>query len=152
MAKKVTKSTALRDRLLAKVYGRRTMDIGDEPTEFWIRKLSPAVYMELFGSAFADLKAAQVGFEATTPQEVANQMLVMDKVIIAGTVADNEDGTPSREPLFDDESLTALSIAEKNALAVEIMQWSGITPEARDTAQSFRTDKAGESEAGASGQ
>lgn len=142
-------SSALLAALRKKMYQRCEMDIGGERWEFWIKKLSPGVYMELFGSVFTDLRVTEEGYTPDTPAEFARQYAVVDKVILAAVVADDENGEPTDKPLFDEEVLAAILPDEKAALSTEILTWSGVTKENKQTARRFRKKATNKPAAGA---
>jgi hypothetical protein len=138
----------LHEKLKARMYAQRPFELAGEVWELWLRKIGIPEYMEIFGSCFADLAAAQPGYQPKTPQEMARHYRLLQGIVRAGVVAGPHAEEPSA-PYFSEDELVAMEAGELADIANAILEFSGLTKGVAETATKFPEEPEALAEVGA---
>ena len=117
----------LRQKMLARLYRRAERTLCDEAVDVIIRRMDPSKYLEIFGTIFPGLSAADAveAFAGRTALDQGRQAALQKRVIMECYFhADPENATSivPGPPLFDEQLISVLSQAELNEWGAEALQ------------------------------
>lgn len=115
-----------------------------EYVTLWARRLGGAKMMELWGDCFLDLTTPDPTNGDGPTQEQTRAYIKLSRAVCAWCLVQwDEDGQPMDVPLFDADEIDSIDASELSHFRDEILEKSGLTQEARDTADSFREQPSG---------